>query len=56
MAIMQWDDGEIALLRELWQAETLPDVVAEVLGKTVPDVLDKVTELRLSSGGADTGG
>jgi hypothetical protein len=45
-----WDDEEIALLRELWNAGVLPDSVAEKLRKTVPDVLDKVAELGLSSG------
>lgn len=56
MAITQWDDEEIALLRELWDAGTLPDSMAETIGKTVPDILDKAGELGLSSGGSHTGG
>ena len=50
MAITHWDDEEIMLLRELWKAKALPDAIAEKLGKTVPDILDKAAELGLSSG------
>ena len=56
MAITHWDDEEIALLRELWNAGALPDSMAEKIGKTVPDILDKAAELGLPCGGSHTGG